>query len=89
MTLCSGPYALCAFATCRISTVGSKTEPAIAECGCYALSGDNLGSPEGMLSAHQKTINTKACAGKAGKCLKTANVVPTCFSQNAQPRPTM
>ena len=88
MTLCSGPYALCAFATCRISSVGSATEPAIAECGCYGLSGDNYGSPEGMLSAYQKAANNRVCGGSLS-CQQTANLAPTCFAQNTQPRPIM
>ena len=45
---CTGKFALCAEATC-VPIPGSN--PPVAECGCYALSGENLGTTSAVLNA--------------------------------------
>ncbi len=42
-----GEFALCAYATC---VTIPKSNPPVAECGCYAFSGPNLGSGTAVLN---------------------------------------
>lgn len=96
---CTGPYALCSYAACKIISIGSKEEPSIAECGCYGQpkpTGDaavNIGSAAGMLDRQAKTENYKACfngtLAENNQVCATANVAPACASQSHRPRPSM
>ncbi|KAL4521158.1 hypothetical protein Ndes2526B_g00325 [Nannochloris sp. 'desiccata'] len=92
---CTGPYALCAYAECRIVTLGSSSSPAIAECGCFAYpnsSGQdaiNIGSTEGMLSASVKDASIEICGTTPKKCVKNTNFAPMCTQQNHLPKPTL
>jgi len=97
---CSGPYALCSYAQCKITSIGSKTEPAIAECVCYGqpkpydeAAAINIGGVAAMLDAEEKKKNYKVC--KEGSVIQdnqvcaTANVAPFCADQATKPRPSM
>lgn len=89
---CSGPYALCSAAECKITSVArSSKEVSIAECGCYGFkspSGNaalNLGATAGMLDQTLKTATAKACPATSRTCANTTNLAPACAAQNASP----
>ena len=81
--LCSGPYALCAYAAC---TPIPNSDPPVAECGCYAYGNtSNLGGASGVLSAYAKQQTKQACGvGKAMDCLTTTNMAPFCKYMNSK-----
>ena len=96
---CTGPYALCSYAECKIVSLGSKTEPAIAECGCYGYpkptgaGAVNIGAVPGMLSKAAVEANRKECsqgtAVQGTEACAVTNVAPACAAQARKPRPTL
>ncbi|KAL4431393.1 hypothetical protein ABPG75_006649 [Micractinium tetrahymenae] len=61
---CQGEFALCAYATC---VTIPKSNPPVAECGCYSFNGPSLGAGTGVLNKQIKANMLSTCLGSV-KC---------------------
>lgn len=53
-----GDFALCAYATC---VTIPKSNPPVAECGCYAFNGPSLGAGTGVLNKQVRGVLDTPC----------------------------